>query len=78
MTVMTLTRLQLLVVMTLLSASTLVYADMNECNMRKTADDRWECMAGYSGSAAFCDRISNWERRQHCVRGVIRKQRQHK
>ena len=53
-------------------------ADINECNMKKTQDDRWECMAGYSGSAAFCDKISNWERRQHCVRGVIRKQRQHR
>ena len=53
-------------------------ADISECNMKKTADDRWECMAGYSGSAAFCDKIKNWERRQHCVRGVIRKQRQHR
>ena len=53
-------------------------ADISECNMKKTADDRWECMAAYSGSAAFCDKIKNWERRQHCVRGVIRKQRQHR
>ena len=53
-------------------------ADISECKLKKTADDRWECMAGYSGSAAFCDKIKNWERRQHCVRAVIRKQRQHR
>ena len=53
-------------------------ADISECNMKKTEDDRAECMAGYSGSAAFCDKIRNWERRQHCVRAVIRKQRQHR
>ena len=53
-------------------------ADVSECNMKKTEDDRAECMAGYSGSAAFCDKIKNWERRQHCVRAVIRKQRQHR
>ena len=53
-------------------------ADVSEGNMKKTEDDRAECMAGYSGSAAFCDKIKNWERRQHCVRLVIRKQRQHR
>lgn len=79
MTVSALTRLQLLIAMTVLMLSTVASAaDISECNMKKTADDRWECMASYSGSALFCDRISNWERRQHCVRGVIRKQRQHK
>ena len=51
-------------------------ADISECNLKKTADDRAECMASYSGSAAFCDKIQSWERRQHCIRGVIRKQRQ--
>lgn len=53
-------------------------ADISECNLKKTHDDRAECMAAYSGSAAFCDKIQSWERRQHCVRGVIRKQRQHR
>ena len=53
-------------------------ADISECNMKKTEDDRAECMAGYSGSAAFCDKIKNWERRSNCVRLVIRKQRQHR
>ena len=53
-------------------------ADISECNLKKTEDDRLECLAGYSGSAAFCDKIRNWERRQHCVRAVIRKQREHR
>ena len=63
-------------ILAVLLSQTAAAADINECNMKKTADDRWECMASYSGSAAFCDRIANWERRQHCVRGVIRKQRE--
>ena len=62
----------------ILTALTAEAADISECNMKKTEDDRAECMAGYSGSAAFCDKIKNWERRQHCVRAVIRKQRQHR
>jgi hypothetical protein len=74
--------LTLLLTVILLTASTVIQhvysADISECNMKKTADDRAECMASYSGSAAFCDKIKSWERRQHCVRGVIRKQRQHR
>jgi len=74
--------LTLLVTVILVTASTVIEpalsADISECNMKKTEDDRLECMASYSGSAAFCDKIRNWERRQHCVRGVIRKQRQHR
>jgi len=71
----TLTRLQLLVAVTLLSASTLVYADMSECSNKKTLDDRNYCMASYSGSATFCDRLSNYERRTDCYSMVVRKQR---
>jgi hypothetical protein len=74
--------LALLLTVILLTASTVIQrvysADISECNMKKTEDDRLECMASYSGSAAFCDKIRSWERRQHCVRGVIRKQRQHR
>ena len=74
--------LALLLTVILLTASTVIEpalsADISECNMKKTEDDRAECMAGYSGSALFCDKIKNWERRSHCVRLVIRKQRQHR
>ena len=75
MTVLTLTRLQLLVTATLLSASTLVYADMSECNMKKNEDQRKYCMASYSGSATFCDQIKSYELRTNCYRMVVRKQR---
>jgi hypothetical protein len=34
------------------------------------------CMAAYSGSALFCDRITSYEKRQECMRVVIRKQRE--
>lgn len=61
-----------------ITAATATAADINECNMKKTQNDKWECMASYSGSALFCDRITAWERRQHCVRMVIRKQREHR
>ena len=70
--------LRLILAAATLTLTGLAHSDINECNMKKTEDDRLECMAAYSGSAAFCDKISNWERRQNCVRGVIRKQRQHR
>ena len=70
--------LRLTLAVVLVTVTGLAHADISQCNMKKTADDRAECMASYSGSAAFCDKIQNWERRQHCVRGVIRKQRQHR
>lgn len=58
--------------------STVSYADMSECMMKKAADDKWDCMASYSGSGTFCDKISNWERRQFCTRRVIEKQRKNR
>jgi hypothetical protein len=67
--------LRLTLAVVLVTATGLAHADMSQCNMKKLPDDRWECMAHYSGSATFCDRIQNWERRNHCVRKVIRKQR---
>ena len=64
------------IILTVLLSQSALAADISECNLKKTADDRAECMASYSGSALFCDKIQSWERRQHCVRSVIRKQRQ--
>ena len=49
--------------------------DMNECSNKKTLDDRNYCMAKYSGSATFCDRLSNYGRRTECYSMVVRKQR---
>jgi hypothetical protein len=49
--------------------------DMSECSMKKTLDDRNYCMAQWSGSATFCDRLSNYGRRTECYTMVVRKQR---
>jgi hypothetical protein len=79
MTVLTLTRLQLLVAMTVLMLSTRVQAaDVSECNMKKSRDERLYCLAGYSGSATFCDQITSYELRTTCYRLVVRKQREHR
>jgi hypothetical protein len=69
-------------ILTVLTASTMtspvVGADISECNMKKTENDRNLCMAKYSGSATFCDRIKSYELRSDCYRMVIRKQREHR
>ena len=79
MTVLTLTRLQLLVAMTVLMLSTVAAAaDVSECNMKKNPDERLYCLAGYSGSATFCDQITSYELRTSCYRLVVRKQREHR
>jgi hypothetical protein len=76
---LTLTRLQLLVAMTVLMLSTVATAaDVSECNMKKNPDQRLYCLAGYSGSATFCDQITSYELRTTCYRLVVRKQREHR
>lgn len=52
------------------------YADMNDCVKLTDQNEKNYCMASYSGSAAFCDKIKSYERRTQCVRMVIEKQRQ--
>ena len=54
----------------------LVYADMNDCMKLNDPTEKNYCMATYSGSAAFCDKIKSYERRTQCMRMVIEKQRQ--
>ena len=49
---------------------------MDQCTMMKNQNEKNYCMAKYSGSAAFCDRITTYEKRYDCVRMVIRKQRE--
>ena len=49
---------------------------MDQCMMMKNQNEKNYCMAKYSGSAAFCDRITTYEKRYDCVRMVIRKQRE--
>ena len=54
---------------------TSAYADMNECSKTNVQDDKNYCMAKYSGSAAFCDKIKGYERRTQCMRMVVDIQR---
>jgi hypothetical protein len=49
---------------------------MDQCMMMKNQNEKNYCMAKYSGSAAFCDKITAYEKRYDCVRMVIRKQRE--
>ena len=52
------------------------YADMNDCQKIANQDQKNYCMASYSGSALFCDRIRGYELRTQCMRIVIDRQRQ--
>jgi len=56
--------------------STSAHADMNDCQKMPNQDEKNYCMASYSGSALFCDRIKGYERRTQCTRIVVQKQRQ--
>jgi len=49
---------------------------MDQCMMMKNQNEKNYCMAKYSGSAAFCDKLSSYEKRYDCMRMVIRKQRE--
>ena len=52
------------------------HADMNQCVREPNSDTKNYCMASYSGSAAFCDKIKSHEYRTQCMRMVIARQRQ--
>ena len=54
----------------------LAHADMSQCVREPSQDKKNYCMASYSGSAAFCDRIRSYETRTQCMRMVIARQRQ--
>ena len=55
---------------------TVAQADMSECVNITDQNKKNYCMASYSGSAAFCDKIKSYEARSQCMRMVIAKQRQ--
>ena len=55
--------------------ATSAHAEMSDCQKIKSIDDKNYCMATYSGSGTFCDKIASFERRQDCMRKVIAKQR---
>jgi ribosomal protein S11 len=52
------------------------HADMSECVNITDQNKKNYCMASYSGSAGFCDKIKSYEYRTQCMRMVIAKQRQ--
>ena len=51
------------------------HADMNDCQKINEPDRKNYCMATYSGSAGFCDKIRSYEYRTQCMRIVIDQQR---
>ena len=51
------------------------YSDMSECMNIPNQDKKNFCMASYSGSSTFCEKIKNFENRTHCMRIVVSKQR---
>ena len=53
-----------------------VLADMNDCQKEANQDKKNYCLASYSGSALFCDRIKSYELRNSCMRIVIARQRE--
>jgi hypothetical protein len=52
------------------------HADMNDCVRETNSDKKNYCLASYSGSAGFCDKIKSYESRNQCMRMVIAKQRE--
>jgi hypothetical protein len=52
------------------------HADMSECLMIAEQNKKNYCMASYSGSATFCDKITSYEYRTQCMRMVIARQRE--
>ena len=51
------------------------HSDMSECMNIPNQDKKNFCMATYSGSSTFCDKIKNFGDRTQCMRMVITKQR---
>jgi hypothetical protein len=54
----------------------MAHADMSECMNIADQNKKNYCMASYSGSAAFCDKIKGYEYRTQCMRMVVVKQRE--
>lgn len=52
------------------------FADMNDCVNIADQNKKNYCLASYSGSAAFCDKINIYEYRTQCMRMVISRQRE--
>ena len=51
------------------------HADMNDCVREPNPDKKNYCMATYSGSSTFCEKIQNFGDRTQCMRMVVDAQR---
>ena len=65
-------KIYIFIVMVLSSSA---YADMTECLRKTDKNEKNYCMAIYSGSGTYCDKITGYETRMDCMRKVIAKQR---
>ena len=65
----------IIIILSLLLIPIITKSDMSECMNMQNQDKKNMCMASYSGSATFCDKIKNFGDRTHCMRMVIAKQR---
>lgn len=63
------------IILLLLLISTNAYSDMNDCAKITNLDDKNYCMATYSGSSTFCEKLKSFERKTQCMRMVVAFQR---
>jgi len=61
--------------MVLLAMSPVMAGDISECAKIADQDKKNACLAGYAGSATYCEKIKNGELKRSCMFKVIRIQR---
>lgn len=66
----------IVMIVILVLSNTPARADMSQCLMIKDENKKNLCMANYSGSTAFCDKIVGYEKRMECQSMVVKKQRE--
>jgi hypothetical protein len=57
------------------SSSVAFGEDLSSCTLKKVADEMNYCKASFAGSATFCDRIKNVEKKRECYFMVVKLQR---
>ena len=67
--------MHIIIILSLLLIPIITKSDMSECMNMQNQDKKNMCMASYSGSSTFCDKIKNFGDRTQCMRMVIAKQR---
>jgi len=51
------------------------HADLSTCLNMQRPDQKYMCMATYSGSSTFCEKIQHFGDRTQCMRMVVAAQR---